>query len=91
MGYIILGAFLLIIFIVIIANIKIVPQAQAYVVERLGAYHQTFETGVHLTIPIIDRVARKVSLKETGRIGSKREWSRKRRGKKEAESAFLTG
>lgn len=65
MGYIILGAFLLIIFIVIIANIKIVPQAQAYVVERLGAYHQTFETGVHLTIPIIDRVARKVSLKET--------------------------
>ncbi|MBQ5321276.1 MAG: paraslipin [Oscillospiraceae bacterium] len=55
---------LLVILVIIIANIKIVPQAQAYVVERLGAYHATFSTGVHLTIPIIDRVAKRISLKE---------------------------
>ncbi len=48
----------------IVANVRIVPQANAYVVERLGAYHTTWETGVHVKIPIIDRVARKVSLKE---------------------------
>ena len=55
---------LLVILVIIIANIKIVPQAQAYVVERLGAYHATFSTGVHLTIPIIDCVAKRISLKE---------------------------
>lgn len=48
----------------IIGNIKIVPQAQAFVVERLGAYHATWETGLHVKIPIIDRIAKRVSLKE---------------------------
>ena len=48
----------------IVANVRIVPQANAYVVERLGAYHTTWETGVHVKIPVIDRVARRVSLKE---------------------------
>ena len=57
---------LLVIFIIIlISNIKIVPQAQAYVIERLGSYKETWETGIHVTVPIIDRVAKKVSLKET--------------------------
>jgi regulator of protease activity HflC (stomatin/prohibitin superfamily) len=55
---------LLVILVIVIGNIKIVPQAQAYVIERLGAYHATFATGVHLTIPIIDRVAKRISLKE---------------------------
>ncbi len=50
--------------IAIIANIKIVPQAKSYVIERLGAYHATWGTGVHFTIPIIDKVAKRVSLKE---------------------------
>ncbi len=50
--------------VLIIANIKIVPQAKAFVIERLGAYHATWETGVHFTIPIFDRVAKRVSLKE---------------------------
>ncbi len=50
--------------VLIIANIKIVPQAKAFVIERLGAYHATWETGVHVTIPIFDRVAKRVSLKE---------------------------
>ena len=49
---------------VIIANIKIVPQAHAFVVERLGAFHSAWSTGLHIKIPFIDRIARKVSLKE---------------------------
>lgn len=53
-----------IILIAIISNVKIVPQAHAYVVERLGAYHSTWGTGLHVKIPFIDKVSRKVSLKE---------------------------
>ncbi len=49
---------------IIIKNVIIVPQANAYVVERLGAYYTTWETGIHVKIPIIDRVAKRVSLKE---------------------------
>lgn len=44
--------------------IRIVPQAKAYVIERLGAYHQTWNTGIHIVIPFIDRIASKISLKE---------------------------
>ena len=50
--------------VIIIKNVIIVPQANAYVIERLGAYHTTWETGIHVKIPIIDRVAKRVSLKE---------------------------
>ncbi len=49
---------------VIIANIKIVPQAHAFVVERLGAFHASWGTGLHIKIPFFDRIAKKVSLKE---------------------------
>ena len=49
---------------VIVANIKIVPQAHAFVVERLGAFHASWGTGLHVKIPFIDRIAKKVSLKE---------------------------
>lgn len=61
------GIFLIIGFILwlIISNIRIVPQANAYVIERLGAYHSTWEVGLHIKIPLIDRIARKVNLKET--------------------------
>lgn len=55
---------LAIIFFIIIRSIKIVPQAHAYVLERLGAYHGTWSTGVHFKIPFIDKIAKKVSLKE---------------------------
>ncbi|MCQ4635365.1 SPFH/Band 7/PHB domain protein [Anaerovorax odorimutans] len=48
----------------IVTNIRIVPQAHAYVLERLGAYHSTWQVGLHFKIPLIDKVARKVSLKE---------------------------
>lgn len=49
---------------IIVANVRIVPQANAFVIERLGSYHKTWETGLHVKIPIIDRVAKRVSLKE---------------------------
>ena len=48
----------------IVTNIRIVPQANAYVLERLGAYYATWQVGLHFKIPLIDKVARKVSLKE---------------------------
>jgi regulator of protease activity HflC (stomatin/prohibitin superfamily) len=48
----------------IASNIRIVPQASAYVIERLGAYSGTWSVGLHVKIPLIDRVANKVSLKE---------------------------
>ena len=60
----VIAIILLIILIAIISNVKIVPQAHAYVVERLGAYHSTWGTGLHVKIPFIDKVSRKVSLKE---------------------------
>lgn len=53
-----------ILLIIIIRNIKIVPQAHAFVIERLGAYYKTWETGLHIKMPFIDRVNKKVSLKE---------------------------
>jgi regulator of protease activity HflC (stomatin/prohibitin superfamily) len=48
----------------IVTNIRIVPQANAYVIERLGAYNGTWQVGLHFKIPLIDKIARKVSLKE---------------------------
>lgn len=49
---------------IIVTSIRIVPQANAFVIERLGAYNGTWQVGLHFKIPIIDRVAKKVSLKE---------------------------
>lgn len=64
MGWIVFATLILIVLIVIISNIKIVPQAHSYVLERLGAYHATWETGLHVKIPFLDRISKKVSLKE---------------------------
>lgn len=55
---------ILIVVILILSNVVVVPQANAYVVERLGAYQQTWQTGVHFKIPLIERVANRVTLKE---------------------------
>ena len=55
---------LIIAIILIVTNIRIVPQAHAFVIERLGAYRVTWSVGLHFKIPLIDRVARRVSLKE---------------------------
>ncbi len=59
------GVFLLFLVVVIIcSSIRIVPQAQAYVIERLGTYQATWSVGFHLKLPIFDKVAQRVSLKE---------------------------
>ena len=55
---------IIILIIIVISNIKIVPQAHAYVVERLGAYNATWGTGLHFAVPIMDRISRRISLKE---------------------------
>lgn len=60
----VLGVLVLVAIGLLVTNIRIVPQARAYVVERLGAYHGTWQVGLHIKIPLIDKVARKVSLKE---------------------------
>ena len=62
--YVIIFAVVALIIWLLVANIRIVPQARAYVVERLGAYHGTWQVGLHFKIPLIDKIARKVSLKE---------------------------
>ena len=48
----------------IASNIVIVPQARAYVIERLGTYRDTWNTGLHFKVPLFERIARKVTLKE---------------------------
>jgi len=60
------GFLLLAIFLIVVAakNIIIVPQASAFIVERLGAYNGTWDTGIHFKIPLIEKVANKVTLKE---------------------------
>ena len=64
MGPIILLIILILIILLLASCIKIVPQAQAYVVERLGAYQGTWSVGLKVKLPIIDKVVRKVGLKE---------------------------
>ena len=55
---------LIIILVIIVANIKIVPQAHSYIIERLGGYYATWGVGLHFKVPFIDRIAKKVNLKE---------------------------
>ncbi len=57
-------ALVVVLLIIIASCVKIVPQAQAYVVERLGGYQATWSVGIHLKMPIIDRIAKRVMLKE---------------------------
>mgnify|MGYP004595097873 FL=1 len=57
-------AILVIIIILVIPNIKVVPQARSYVIERLGSYYTTWKNGLHVKIPFIDRISNNVSLKE---------------------------
>ncbi len=64
MPYIIWGIVALVVIILIASNIKVVKQARAYVIERLGVYSTTWDTGLHLKIPFIERVSKVVSLKE---------------------------
>lgn len=63
-GLIIGLGLVLIVLIILALNIKIVPQATVYVIERLGTYYATWETGLHFKIPFFDRIAKRVSIKE---------------------------
>ena len=64
MDWIIPVALVLIVLIIIIRNIAVVQQSRAYVIERLGAFQSVWGVGLHFKVPFIDRIARKVSLKE---------------------------
>jgi regulator of protease activity HflC (stomatin/prohibitin superfamily) len=64
LGIIIFAVIFIIIALVLGYTIRIVPQAEAYVVERLGAYSATWTTGVHFVMPFVDRIANKLTLKE---------------------------
>ncbi len=61
---IILFILIILALILIISNIKIVPQAHSYIIERFGAYNGTWGVGLHIKVPFIDRIAKKVNLKE---------------------------
>ena len=63
-GFIILGAIILALLVLVISNIYVVQQSRAYVIERLGGFHDVHGVGLHIKIPFIDRIARRVSLKE---------------------------
>ena len=64
MGILFILPIIAIVFVIIISNIAVVQQSRAYVIERLGAFHTVWGVGLHIKIPFIDRVARRVSLKE---------------------------
>ena len=64
LSYGVAAVIVVLLIILVVSNVIIVPQACAYVIERLGAYQQTWQTGLHFKIPLIDRVANKVTLKE---------------------------
>ena len=61
---IILFILILAILALVLANIRVVPQSKAFVIERLGTYYSTWQTGLHVKVPFIDRIAKVVSLKE---------------------------
>ena len=60
----VIGILVVILLLVVVSCIKIVPQAQAFVIERLGAYQDTWNVGLHFKLPVIDKVAKRVLLKE---------------------------
>ncbi len=62
--FIVLALIIIAIIALILTNIRVVPQSKAYVLERLGTYFATWETGIHVKIPFVDRIAKIVSLKE---------------------------
>ena len=64
MEFVIIGVVLVILFLIIISNIAVVQQSRAYVIERLGAFQSVWGVGLHFKLPFIDRIARRVSLKE---------------------------
>ncbi len=64
MGYYVIIGVIVFLLLILISKIKIVPQAQVFVVERLGAYYASWSTGLHVLVPFMDRVAKRISIKE---------------------------
>ena len=62
--FLILIVVLVVVVVLVLPNIRVVPQAKAYVIERLGSYYTTWQNGLHIKIPFIDRISRQVNLKE---------------------------
>ena len=62
--FIVLGLIIIALIALILTNIRVVPQSKAYVIERLGTYFGTWDTGIHVKIPFVDRIAKIISLKE---------------------------
>lgn len=64
MGFIVFIILLFFVVLLLVTNVRIVPQASSFVVERLGAYHSTWDVGLHVKLPLVDKISAKVSLKE---------------------------
>lgn len=64
LGYIVLLFLVAVFAVVVVMNVRIVPQAHSFVIERLGGYLKTWSVGIHIKIPFVDRIAMKVDLKE---------------------------
>ena len=64
MPFIIGGIILVLLLVVILTSLCIVPQGSAWVIERLGKYAATWEAGLHIKTPVIERIVRKISMKE---------------------------
>ncbi len=63
-GFVVIIIVAIIFLLILIRNIRVVPQAMNFIVERLGGYHSTWTTGIHIKVPFIDRVSKVISLKE---------------------------
>ena len=63
-GYVLLALLVIIALFIVAYSVRVIPQSNAYVIERLGAYSHTLDKGMHIILPFVDRVANKVSLKE---------------------------
>ncbi|MBR5615317.1 MAG: peptidase, partial [Clostridia bacterium] len=62
--FIVAGVIVAVLLLLVISNIHIVPQAHAYIVERLGSYHATWSHGIQMKVPFIDRINKKINLME---------------------------
>ena len=63
-AFVVLAIIVAIVLIVVVSNVHVVPQSKAFVVERLGAYHQTWKTGLHVKVPFIDKISKRINLME---------------------------
>ena len=63
-AFVVIAIIIAILLIIVISNIHVVPQSKAFVIERLGAYHETWKTGLHVKMPFVDKIAKRINLME---------------------------